>query len=146
MPVQFYISVNYDPKQEKLNKKEFKQSLQQFSQVFKLFENFKAADLSELKPSQGMRDLIYVSEKGRKLDYSSQSKTIKRAEKMDKQASSDLTMVFNSQAPSEVKVGKPHRLIPVKDFEEPDSVGEIQMPLCHLGIKTDDGKGFKSGG
>ena len=62
----------FDQKLEKLNNREFKQSLAHFKQVFKVLENFKGADLSKMQLSMGLRDKIYITDKGKELDYNVQ--------------------------------------------------------------------------
>lgn len=147
LPVQFHIKVQLDPKQEKVSKKELKASLQQFKQVFKLLEGFKTADPSTLPLSAGLRDRIFVSEKGQSLSYSTQTRTIKKPLKQEKPLIQSLIYNPTAEKPETANQDqRPCKVVAVKNFEEADSPSELQMPLCHFGVKAEDGKGFTQGG
>lgn len=70
MPVQFVIKFTREHQGDKISKKDIKNALLQFKQVYKLMDNFKHADLSKLIISQGQRNKIFVCDKGKELEYS----------------------------------------------------------------------------
>ena len=47
MPVQFYIKLNQENKNDRVSKKEIKATLNQLKQVFKLLDSFKTCNLNE---------------------------------------------------------------------------------------------------
>ena len=82
MPIQFYIKVNLD-KADKVNKKDLKQQLKRFKQVYKILDSFKGADHQQMKTC-GKNEKAYVSDKGLDQDYNFREKTIKKGIKAEK--------------------------------------------------------------
>ena len=151
MPIQFFVRVNTDPKSERINKKDLKQSLKRFKQVFKLLESFKEADHSKMRTC-GKNETAFVTQIGQDLDYNFREKTIKKALKHDKMVHelseaylpSAIEAVKHNDSAKELKPTA-YKTIPVVHFEQPDSVGELEMPLSHFGKVGSPGT-YKAGG
>lgn len=158
MPVQFIIKFNQENKNDRISKKEIKQALFQFKQVYKLLENFNKSNLSEKKGSVGPNKRIYITDKGREFNYkyefNEHQSSIRlpiKARKTKQEVIDDKNLIHNSgdklslnkRPASKQRAAK---IVNVKNFEEPNSVGDLVMPLSHLGRKTEDGTKFSLGG